>query len=214
MSTVTVLLGTTNASKITRFRDLLDGYDLTFLTLNDRQIREEPPETGATPEENAILKAAFYGRFFDTIICNDSGLYLDGLPLSDPRQPGLHIRTPRGGERLDDDGMIAHYAALAHELGGRVLAYYQDGIAVFRGGKIFSFMENSEATRASAFYLTDTPSPKRQPGWPLNSISLNRHTLTYFSEAGNNKYDAPAESVLLGDYRKRLVAFLVEALGL
>ena len=122
MSTVTVLLGTTNASKITRFRDLLDGNDLTFLTLNDRQIREEPPETGATPEENAILKAAFY--------------------------------------------------------------------------------------------LTDTPSPKRQPGWPLNSISLNRHTLTYFSEAGNNKYDAPTESVLLGDYRKRLVAFLVEALGL
>lgn len=210
---MTVLLGTTNASKITRFRDLLAGYDLTFLTLNDRQISEEPPETGATPEENAVLKAAFYGQFFDTVICNDTGLYLDGLPLTDPRQPGLHVRAPQG-KRLDDDGILAYYTALAHELGGRVLAYYRDGIAVSRGGKISSFMASDEVTRASAFYLTDVPSPKRQPGWPLNSISLNRHTLTYFSEADPNQYDVPAESVLLGEYRRRLLAFLTEALGL
>lgn len=45
-------------------------------------------------------------------------------------------------------------------LGGKVLAYYLDGIAVYNHGKISSYMENSEATRASAFYMVDQPEPE------------------------------------------------------
>lgn len=209
-----ILIGTTNPSKVTRFKTLLADYDVEFLTLSDLGITAEPSEGGKTPEENAKIKAAFYGQYFDRVICNDSGLYLDSLPLDDPRQPGLNVRTPNGGPRLNDEEMIKHYTALAESLGGRVLAYYLDGIAVFCNGKISSFMENSEATRASAFYMIGTPSERRQPGWPLNSLSLNRNTLTYFSEAGNNRYDTTEESVIIGEYRKRLVAFLKEAFEL
>lgn len=57
---------------------------------------------------NAVLKARFYGGYFDRVICNDSGLYLDGLALDDERQPGLNIRSPRG-KRLDDEEMIEYY---------------------------------------------------------------------------------------------------------
>lgn len=209
-----ILLGTTNASKVKRFTELLDGYDVALYTLSDLNIIGEPDESGSTPEENAILKAKYYGQFFDTVICNDSGLYYDELALDDPRQPGLNIRTPNGSTRLDDDAMIAYYTELVRSLGGKVLAYYLDGIAVYNEGVVSSFMENNETTRASAFYMIDTPSIKRQPGWPLNSISLNRNNLTYFSEAGNNKYDTPKEQIMLGEYRKRLVQFLVKALNL
>ena len=125
-----VLIGTTNPSKMRRFRDLLKEYSVEFYTLQDLGIIDEPEETGTTPEENAILKAKFYGKYFDRVICNDSGLYFDELPLNDPRQPGLHVRTPQG-TRLDDEQMISYYASLVHELGGRVLAYYLDGIAVY-----------------------------------------------------------------------------------
>lgn len=209
-----ILLGTTNASKIKRFMDLLDGYDVAFYTLSDLGITGEPDEMGTTPEENAVIKARYYGRFFDAVICNDSGLYFDALPLDDSRQPGLNIRTPNGSTRLDDDAMIAYYTALVRSLGGRVLAYYLDGMAVWHNGVVSSFMENNETTKLSAFYMVDKPSPKRQPGWPLNSISLNRNTLTYFSEAGNNKYDTTEEQIMIGAYRKRLVQFLVKALNL
>lgn len=62
--------------------------------------------------------------------------------------------------------------------------------------------------------MVDQPSEYRHPGWPLDSISLNRNTLTYFVEKGNNKYDTAKENVMIGEYRKRLVRFLEEALGI
>ena len=147
---VRVLVGTTNPSKVERFRGFLKGYDVELLTLRDLGITAEPSETGLDPEENARQKAAFYGRYFDTVLCNDSGLYLLDLPMDDPRQPGLQVRSPQG-VRLNDEEMIAHYSALARSLGGRVLANYYDGMAVSRGGRIVSWMDRKEYVRATAF---------------------------------------------------------------
>lgn len=168
-----VLIGTTNPSKVKRFEELLNGNNIEFCTLKDLGIESEPEEKGVTPEENAIIKAKFYGQFFDRVICNDSGLYFDDLSMEDERQPGLDIRTPGGCKRLNDEEMIAYYSKLIGALGGKVLAYYLDGIAVYNHGKIYSYMENSEATKSSAFYMVDQPSDHRHPGWPLDSISLN-----------------------------------------
>jgi len=208
-----ILIGTTNPSKITRFQDLLAGEDVAFLTLRDLKITAEPPETGATPEENARIKAAFYGQFCEYVICGDSGLYFDGLPLSDPRQAGLHVRAPKG-VRLDDDEMIAYYAALVRSLGSPVLAYYLDGVAVMAKGRLSSFMEDGEAARENAFYMTDIPSEKRHAGWPLDSLSLDRHNRCYFVDAEASGTDLAAENVILGAYRERLRAFLKDALFL
>ena len=207
-----VLIGTTNPSKIKRFKELLDGCEVEFCTPEDLYIESEPEEKGNTPEENAIIKAKFYGQFWDMVICNDSGLYFDSLPLEDERQPGLNIRTPYGDKRLEDEEMITYYANLVHSIGGKVLAFYLYGIAVYNKGKVSSFMENNETTRLSAFYMIDKPSEKRHAGWPLDSLSLNRNTLTYFVEKEDNRYDTTRENIMLGEYRKRLIAFLKEAL--
>ena len=102
-----VLIGTTNPAKVKRFSEFLPDCGMEFLTLSDLQITEEPEENGSGPEENARIKAAFYGKYCDRVICNDSGLYLDCIPLDDPRQPGLNIRTPQG-KRLDDEEMIQY----------------------------------------------------------------------------------------------------------
>ena len=45
--------------QVERFKALLSGYDITFYTLQDLQIRTEPEEKGNTPEENAILRRCF-----------------------------------------------------------------------------------------------------------------------------------------------------------
>lgn len=209
-----VLIGTTNPSKVKRFEELLGGSDIEFCTLKDLGIESEPEEKGVTPKDNAVRKAKYYGQFYDVVICNDSGLYFDVLSMEDSRQPGLNIRTPGGCDRLDDEEMIAYYAKLIKSLGGKVLAYYLDGIAVYNHGKIYSYMENNETMRASAFYMIDQPSERRLPGWPLDSLSLNRNTLTYFVEEGNNMYDTVEENIMIGAYRERLVRFLKETLGI
>ena len=206
-----VLLGTTNPSKITRFSEFLPDCGIEFITLKDLGITAEPEEGGNTPEENARIKAKFYGQFCDLVICNDSGLYFDDIPLDDPRQPGLNIRAPYG-KRLNDEEMIDHYATLIRSLGGKVLAYYLDGIAVCNCGTIASYLDDQG--KLAAFYMVDTPSPNRHPGWPLDSLSVNKNTMTYFVDHGNNIYDPVTEQIVVGQYRQRVVAFLKQALGL
>lgn len=204
-----VLIGTTNPAKVKRFEDFLPDCGIEFLTLKDLGITAEPEESGNTPEENARIKAAFYGRFCDRVICNDSGLYFDCIPLDDPRQPGLNIRSPQG-RRLDDEEMIAYYSALLHRMGGKTLAYYIDGIAVYREGNVESYLD--EQGKLSAFYMVENPSPNRHPGWPLDSLSVNKNTQTYFVDHGNNIYDSEKEHIMVGQYRQRVVDFLERAL--
>lgn len=206
-----VLIGTTNPAKVKRFSEFLPDCGIEFLTLSDLQITEEPEENGSGPEENARIKAAFYGKYCDRVICNDSGLYLDCIPLDDPRQPGLNIRTPQG-MRLDDEEMIDYYSALINSLGGKTLAYYLDGIAVYREGVIQSFLD--ERGKHASFYMVDTPSTNRHPGWPLDSLSLNKNTMTYFVDHRNNLYDTVEDHVMIGRYRQRVVEFLKRALEL
>ena len=214
-----ILIGTTNHSKVKRITELLADTDIQLLTLADIEAAVghklgEPDEVGATPEENARVKAAYYRQYHEPVICQDSGLYFDELPLDDPRQPGLDIRTPNGGKRLNDDEMIEYYSSLVASLGGQVTAYYLDGYAVSRGGNITSFMENSEMTRLGSFYMVSTPSKLRHEGWPLDSLSQNKNSLTYFAETGNKKFDATDDAVRLGEYRKRLCEYLHTALGI
>lgn len=206
-----VLLGTTNPSKVRMFERWLEGEDVHFLTLKQVSIPGEPAETGATPAENARQKAEYYGRYADYVICNDSGLYLAGLPMEDARQPGLHIRTPGGAaHRLDDEEMIAYYAGLAHSLGGWVQACYLSGYAVKTPEKVFVYQERMEDRTRDLFWLTDTPCVERHPGWPLDSLS-------YYSDR-KTSFLSPKPPVLSGPEDdqewKRLLVFLKESLGL
>ena len=189
-----VLIGTTNPAKARYYEKMLTGYGLEFLTLTDLKIAEEAEETGKDPEENARQKAAFYGRYFDVVICNDAGLYFDALALDDPLQPGLHVRTPQG-VRLDDDAMVEYYTNLVKTLGGKALAYYLNGFAVYKNGKLYSKMEDPAEKRESAFYMLDHTVEPRRDGWPLDSISIRN----------------PVESDAIHNHAKE---FLTAALGL
>ena len=204
-----VLIGTTNPSKVKRFEELLSDCEIEFLTLRDLGITEEPEETGSTPEENAVLKAKFYGKFFDVVICNDSGLYFEELDINDDRQSGLNIRTPKSMKRLEDEEMITYYAALIASLGGKVSAYYLDGMAVYNKGRVSSFMDKESAVRCSSFFMVDKPSEKRHEGWPLDSLSKYKDIDEYFVD---KTIEDSKESIIVSDYKEKIVSFLKESL--
>ena len=205
-----VLLGTTNPSKVNNFSNLLKDCEIEFITLKDIDIASEPEENGKTPEENAILKAKFYGQYFDTVICNDCGLYFEKLSLDDCRQPGLNVRTPMKMQRLSDEQMIEYYSKLIKELGGRVSAFYLDGIAVYNHGEIYSFMDKENA-RKTGFDMIDKAASKYFPGWPLNSLSINRETRKYFVD---EKDTNSKENIFAKQYKKQIVNFLKKALNI
>ena len=207
---VRVLIGTTNPAKIGWFERLLEGKGAEFLTLKDLGVDSEPEETGANPAENARIKAEYYGQFFDRVVCADSGLYFAGLPLDDPRQPGLHIRTPRG-VRLNDDQMIEYYSELVRSLGGRVTAHYLDGVAVWNCGKVSTFMEPDNPV--GAFYMVDRVSAKRREGWPLDSLSVRMDSKVYDLEAKGAESQG-GEDASVAALKRRISEFLAEKLEL
>ena len=206
-----ILLGTTNRSKAEMFRAYLRGTEAELLTLTDLGLTAEPEEIGKTPAENAAIKAKFYGRYFERVICGDSGLYFDGLPLDDARQPGLSVRSPQG-RRLNDEEMTAYYAALAASFGGCVTACYLSAYAVYCAGKVFTCSESWEEAMQGAFCLVDTPSPIRHPGWPLDSLSKEPDSGLYFTE--RTVRQLTADNAVLESRNMRVREFLIGSLGL
>ena len=208
-----ILLGTTNPAKADYFAHILAGYDVSFLTLRDLDIRKIPDEAGSSPLENARTKAAWYGQFWDYVIAQDAALYIRELALDDPRQPGLTVRRRSDGHVMTDEEAIEHYAALARELGGRMTCWYQEGYAVANHGRVAGFMDDGAINDVYRFYMVNKPYPSYTPGWPLDSISIWPATGRYFTE-DRERYLSTVDQVLARDYAQARLRFLVESLGL
>lgn len=93
-----LLLATNNAGKVGEYRQLLRGAPFELLTPADVGVTRVPEETGATLEENALLKARAYARAGGLLaLADDSGLFVDALG----GEPG--VRSARyAGEGASD----------------------------------------------------------------------------------------------------------------
>ncbi len=201
-----LLYGTYNPAKVDTMRRWLAPLDIELISLSD--LPSPPPdaeETGANPLENARQKALFYrDQTGMTTLAADSGLYLDGL--ADDKQPGEHARRMQG-ERMDDETMIAYYASLAASLGGRALARYRNGLCIaFADGRIAERFDDSVASRP--FYLVDKPHAMRTKGFPLDSLSVEIESGSYYYDLKGNRMDEDWAQ------NKGYIAFVREALGL
>ena len=90
-----------------------------------------PDETGATFEENAALKAEYYGGFTDGyLFADDSGLEVDALGGA----PGVHSARYAGPEATDAD----NNSLLLHRLAGVAdrTARFVCTIALVKDGKL------------------------------------------------------------------------------
>ena len=201
----TLLYGTGNPAKLNSMRNTVKGMGIKLVGLADM---EEPPisvsETGSTPLENARLKAlAYYRQYRIPVFSCDSGLYFEGLPSE--LQPGTHVRNING-KRLSDEEMTEYYSGLARKY-GRITAQYLNAIClVLSEDNIFEYMGTDIS--GSSFYIVDKPHPKKIDGYPLDRISINKHTRKYY-------YDMTQEEYLLeesfgGGFRR----FFAGALGI
>lgn len=179
------LYGTGNRAKVDYMRRAVDGMDVTVLGLADAGLAQlDVPEHGADPLQNARLKATAYFQAYGVPVFScDSGLFIDGLP--EQRQPGVNVRTV-GGRRLDEGEMIAHYAALARELGGQARARYRNGICLIAGGRVFEHDGDDIATET--FLLCDKPHPMRNNGFPLDSLSVQIASGQYYYDLNQQKH--------------------------
>lgn len=170
-----VLFATTNPAKIKKYKIELEKRDVEVLTLNDLSVNVTVEETGKDAVENALLKAkAFYEATGIATIGMDNTLFIEGIP--EEKQPGTHVRRV-GGKELTDEEMIEYYTNLTREYGGKLTAKWIFGLVVYneKGAQEYSWSKDH-------FYFVDTPCEKRNPGYPLDSISVMPENHKYFLE--------------------------------
>src|SRR5260370_18935299 len=95
-----LLIATTNPAKLAEYRLLLRDLDLDIVSLFEAGITAMPEESGATFEENALIKACFYfERARTATSADDGGLEIDARG----GEPGVrsHRWLNSGGDDSD-----------------------------------------------------------------------------------------------------------------
>ena len=94
-----LLFATHNPWKCDQFRPTFEAYGFHMLTLpKHKDYISAPEETGATPLENALLKARqYHSSEVQWVFADDAGLEIDALH----GEPGLQAR--RWGGKFPDD---------------------------------------------------------------------------------------------------------------
>ena len=180
-----ILFATENESKARRFRKGLLENNIEIITINDIDKKVNIEENGKNAIENALIKANAYAKTQELpVFAMDDNLYIEDIP--EDKQPGMYVRRVNG-KRLNDNEMIEYYSNLAHQYGkdGKLTCKWVYGIAVIKNGKEFTYTWNKED-----FYIVDKPSDKINPGYPLDTISINKKLNKYFTDiTGDDKKD-------------------------
>lgn len=170
-----VLFATTNKAKVGKYKESLKEKGIELITINDLDFKLDIDENGKNAIENAYIKAkAYYERTKIPTIGMDNCLFIEELP--EEKQPGTHVRRVNGKE-LTDEEMIEYYTNLVKEYGGKLTAKWVYGMVICDG------QERKEYSWSkSNFYLVDKPCEKRNPGYPLDSISVMPENNQYWLE--------------------------------
>ena len=172
-----LLFATTNQSKINRFKEGLSKKGIELLSLDDLNLNIEVAENGKNAIENALIKARAYQNLVDIpILAMDDNLFLENV--FENSQPGTNVRRV-DGKSLTDEEMIKHYTNLVKKYGtdGKITARWVYGIAIINKAQEYTYTWSK-----SDFYLVSKPTEKRNVGYPLNSISINKKLNKYFTD--------------------------------
>ena len=170
-----VLFATTNPAKVKKYRDLLKEKGIELVTIKDLDFKLDIDENGKDAIENAYIKAkTYYDKTKIPTIGMDNNLFIEELP--EEKQPGTHVRRINGKE-LNDDEMITYYTNLVKENYGKLTAKWVYGMVICSDNGVNKFSWSKDL-----FYFVDKPCEKRNPGYPLDSITIVPEFNKYLAE--------------------------------
>lgn len=160
-----VLFATTNPAKVKKYKDLLKEKGIELITIKDLDFKLHIDENGKNAIENAYIKAkTYYDKTKIPTIGMDNNLFIEELP--EEKQPGTHVRRINGKE-LNDDEMIDYYTNLVKENGGKLTAKWVYGMVICSDKGVDKYTWSKDH-----FYFVDKPCEKRNPGYPLDSMTI------------------------------------------
>lgn len=190
-----IVLATRNMGKLKEIKEILRGLDLDILSLNDFPEVPSIIEDGKTFKENALKKARFVSRYFNTpALADDSGIEVDALG----KRPGIFSARYAGENATDEE----NNKKLLKELNGLPLekrqARYQCVIAiVFSSGNEEVVEENCNGFIALK---------------PKGSYGFGYDPLFYVPEYGKTMAELPPDIKNRISHRGKALAKLKEKL--
>lgn len=190
-----ILFATTNPAKVKRYESKLTEKGIELITIKDLDFKLDIDENGKNALENAYIKAkAYYDTTNITTIGMDDNLFIEELPVE--KQPGTQVRRINGKE-LTDDEMIEYYTNLAKEYGGKLTAKWVYGMVIYNG------KDKKEYTWSkSHFYFVDKPCDKRNPGYPLDSITVVPEYNKYYLDLTKEEKEEYKQNTNINDVIK------------
>ena len=193
-----LLVATRNRGKLRELASLLSDVPMKLLSLDEAGVEGEVEETGATFEENAVLKATAYARSSGlTTLADDSGLEVDALG----GEPGVRSARYAGPDADDGARVRLLLSKLSETPSGRRQARFRCAMAVASpNGSARTFAGECEGIIADA--------PRGRNGFGYDPAFLFPETGRTMAELSSEEKDAVSHR---GMAARRAAAALREA---
>jgi len=167
-----ILIATTNFGKYKELMEVLGDLPFKFVTLNDEKVADQAEEYGKTYEENAIIKAEFFGRKTNLpAIADDSGILVEAIQGS----LGVHTRRWGAGEQASDEEWLNFFLhRMAFEDNRN--ATFVSVVALYQSGK-----ETVTFRGECKGIILPKPQVAVEPGIPLSAVFLPEGKKKVFS---------------------------------
>lgn len=137
---MTVFVCSTNPGKLRDFALAASHAGIEIEPLPGLESIAAPAETGATFEENAIIKAVYYSGFTnEMVVADDSGLVVDGLG----GEPGVYSARYAGPNATDEQNNALLLQRLQNALNRH--ARFVCAIALAQAGSLITTVHGSVA---------------------------------------------------------------------
>jgi XTP/dITP diphosphohydrolase len=180
-----LLLATHNPAKIKELRigvKELEKNGIQIVTLNNLNISEEPEETGKTFEENARLKAKYYGDLANlSVVVDDGGLIIPFLN----NEPGVKSRRWLGRDATDQELIDYTIHRLSAFQKNKRTAYLKVAVCFYNPKTKFICFE----TEKIKGYIAEKPSGKATEGYPFRALFIVEEFNKYYDELTGEEHE-------------------------
>src|SRR3989344_848438 len=190
-----LLIATHNQAKLNELKlglENLKKLGIKIVSLNDLNIKDKPLETGKTFQENAEIKARFYGDLTKLpTIADDGGLVIPYLNNG----PGVKSRRWLGYEAKDEE--LINYT-LVHLKGVKIsdrTAYLETCICFYL--PVSSNPQGSRNPEGSVIiceqekikgFIAAKPSPRRIDGYPYRALLIIDKFNKYYDDLSEKEH--------------------------
>lgn len=194
----TLLIGTTNPGKYREISFALSpllANGIKLLSLSDLKIADDPEETGKTFEENAKLKATYYGRKTNLpTLADDGGLVIPALGGA----PGVISRRWPGHKSTDQELIDYCLLQMKNIPDPKRTAYFEVFITVFFPDKNI-YINSQESIKGK---IAKKPIPLISKGYPYRALFVVDKYKKYYDNLSQKEHD-------MVNHRRKAIARLV-----